>query len=632
MGKSGPLQFYAPVIGVVMFLTFATPSSAQLCGSGTGVCVLTWQNDAYRTGDNLQETTLTYNSLNKNTFGQLCSLQLDGQVYGQPLVVTNVTINGTTYPSVIYVVTENDSIYAINGTPQPSGNTCQIIPGLGPVSLLNGNFQGQPTMSAVDCHNIGNMQNCPTIAPIVGVVGTPVIHIDTTSNTGTLYVVAEMQSGSPPNVIFYHFLHALDITTLAEGVGNEQAGAPIWICHGGCRKYTSSSAFSQTHIQRPGLLFANCGSGCGNYVYVAFSMMDDSGYPFPNGAIWGYKAADLTTGAFYFQTSDGHGEQASNGGGIWQGGSAPAFGTDSSGSSWIYLNTANGTWDGSSNWGDSLLKLNPNGLTVASNGFFTAADQYYRSAHNIQGCEGDEDFGSGGVMLIPDSEVSNYPYLTVSGEKEGYIWFLDRTTPGGHITTCDSTCSCTATETHVVQKYDTQQTYGFHNNLAYWETTSSNVLNNYIYGMTFGGGPLVQYTLCVAPSTPPPTTVVCGSLSATDGSGNPIDMKTAYGSTPTISATAPETATDAIVWVLVKPDGNLPAGTTHGILYAFDAMSMRELYDSNVCASDNISPATKFSVPTVANKYVYLGTEQAVNGTNTGLGMFYIFGTRTTCS
>jgi hypothetical protein len=70
------------------------------------------------------------------------------------------------------------------------------------------------------------------------------------------------------------------------------------------------------------------------------------------------------------------------------------------------------------------------------------------------------------------------------------------------------------------------------------------------------------------------------------------------------------------------------------ILYAFDAISMRELYDSNMCPSDSISPATKFSVPTVANKYVYLGTEQTINNTSTGAGMFYIFGTlsRTTCS
>jgi hypothetical protein len=54
--------------------------------SGTG-CV-------YRTGQNLQETTVTYSNLTKDTFGQFCNYALDGQVYGQPLVVTGVPWNG----------------------------------------------------------------------------------------------------------------------------------------------------------------------------------------------------------------------------------------------------------------------------------------------------------------------------------------------------------------------------------------------------------------------------------------------------------------------------------------------------------------------------------------------------------
>src|SRR5271154_7643300 len=87
-------------------------SSAQtLCGAG--VCVLTWQDDTYRTGQNLNESTLTYDAINENTFGQLCSVQLDGQVYAQPLVVTDVTIGGVEYDRVAYVVTENDTLYAI---------------------------------------------------------------------------------------------------------------------------------------------------------------------------------------------------------------------------------------------------------------------------------------------------------------------------------------------------------------------------------------------------------------------------------------------------------------------------------------------------------------------------------------
>jgi hypothetical protein len=161
------------------------------------------------------------------------------------------------------------------------------------------------------------------------------------------------------------------------------------------------------------LLFANCGSACGNgnlnYVYVAFSMMDGVGYPYPNGAIIAYDSATLSPSTlFYFQASDGHDEQDSNGGGIWQGGAALAFGSaDSSGKNCICVATANGTFDlntGGTNAGDSLLKLDPDHLVLTANssGYFTPSDQFYRSD---QSCSpgGDVDFGPGGPMLIPDN-------------------------------------------------------------------------------------------------------------------------------------------------------------------------------------------------------------------------------------
>ncbi len=94
-------------------------------------------------------------------------------------------------------------------------------------------------------------------------------------------------------------------------------------------------------------------------------MIDGFGYPYPNGAIFGYNTANLGAAPLYFQTSLGA-DPNSNGGGIWQGGAAPAYGRDSTGANYIYLKTANGTYDGTSNWGDSFLKLLPTTLTVPS--------------------------------------------------------------------------------------------------------------------------------------------------------------------------------------------------------------------------------------------------------------------------
>ena len=162
----GPSRFFVPAVLAVVFFAAASARSSNptLCPTGT-VCVTTWQNDTYRTGDNLSESAITPSSIQTDNFGQRCAAQLDGQVYAQPLVVTKVTILGTTYDNVVYVVTENDSVYAINGTPPAQGGGCQVL--LGPVSLLLHNFANQP-MSAAACGNIGG-KDCLAIKPIVGI-------------------------------------------------------------------------------------------------------------------------------------------------------------------------------------------------------------------------------------------------------------------------------------------------------------------------------------------------------------------------------------------------------------------------------------------------------------------------------
>lgn len=277
------------VLSMLCLSAVTTPVAAftqNLCQT-SHVCVTTWQQDtgtgistgySYRTGQNLSESVITSSNITTDSFGQLCSQALDGQVYAQPLVVTDVVFTGQTQAkTVVYVVTQNDSVYAIDGT------NCAV---LGHANLLLNNFSGQPTMSAVACGNVGS-GTCGTISPTVGALGTPVISISADSTAGTLYVVAEMQSVSSGVFAFYHFLHVLDITTLNEGTGNENFGAPIQICSNSnlCGSYTTASKFSEAHIQRPGLLYVPSSlNGLGHdMVYVAFSMMDGTSPPdFPN--------------------------------------------------------------------------------------------------------------------------------------------------------------------------------------------------------------------------------------------------------------------------------------------------------------------------------------------------------------
>jgi hypothetical protein len=104
-------------VSVALFLVIATvlPSAQTLCAPNT-VCVTTWHNDNYRTGDNLNEATLTYSTVSKDNFGQRCFAALDGQVYAQPLVVPKVTIGSIKYNYVVYVVTQNDTFRETWGT------------------------------------------------------------------------------------------------------------------------------------------------------------------------------------------------------------------------------------------------------------------------------------------------------------------------------------------------------------------------------------------------------------------------------------------------------------------------------------------------------------------------------------
>ena len=129
------------------------------------VSVLTQHNDTERTGANLNETILNTANVNVNGFGKLFTNGVDGQVYAQPLYVSNVSIGGGTH-NVVYVATENNSVYAFDA--DSAG-----------VTYWHKNF-GTPFSPS-----------CSDLTPVVGITGTPVIDL----STNTLYVDAKLASG-----------------------------------------------------------------------------------------------------------------------------------------------------------------------------------------------------------------------------------------------------------------------------------------------------------------------------------------------------------------------------------------------------------------------------------------------------
>jgi hypothetical protein len=362
--------------------------------------------------------------------------------------------------------------------------------------------------------------------------------------------------------------------------------------------------------------------------------MMDGNAPLPNGSILGYDVATFsqynppgTSLPLYFPITPD--PPNSNGGGVWQDGGGLAYGPDDNGTNALYFNTANGAYDGTANFGDSFMKLTT-GLSFSAS--FTPGDQAYRSCLSPYN---DQDFGSGAPILTPSN--SKWPSIAVSAEKEGYIWVMDRLSPGGYnsLNTCPSNCanSCTLAQ-QGNSNLDTLSIGGLvQNTPAYWFGNTNN--NEYIFlaDARANAGVLGRFELYppsyACPGGSPP---LCNQTGVPATGPNGAAIKFSYGTTPSVSAVS-STATDSIVWAINKADGGkAKQGTDPGTLYAFDALTMSQLYSSsNSCSGDAIGPATKYSVPTIANGFVYVAGAGIDSLGNAGLGTLYIFGLNRTC-
>ena len=346
--------------------------------------VFTYHNDNARTGQNLNEKTLTWANVNQAQFGMKFSYPLDGIAYASPLYVPNVLISGQGVHNIVYVATEHDSVYAFDAdglSPNPLWHVSLIPP-------------GETTVPAADTGEIGD------IAPVIGITGTPVID----PNTGTLYVVAKTKVTN--NTTYVQRLHALDITTGAEKFGGPVAIQPSVPGIGDGNDGKGNVPFNALREnQRPALLLSN------GVVYIGFASHGDNG-PY-HGWVLGYDATTLQPVMAYNNTPNG-GE-----GGIWQSGGGLA--ADSAGN--IYFVAGNGTFDantpGGVDYGESVEKISPGGLALD---FFTPHDQVTLSA-------GDLDLGSGAALLLPDQSGA-HPHLLVTAGKNGTIYLIDRDNMG----------------------------------------------------------------------------------------------------------------------------------------------------------------------------------------------------------
>jgi len=392
---------------------------------------------------------------------------------------------------------------------------------------------------------------CADIVPVVGITGSPVI--DATTNT--LYVVSKSQENG--NAV--QRLHALDVTT-----GNEKFNGPVVITATVAGTGNGSAGGQLTfdsmwENQRPGLLLLN------GVVYIGFAAHGDNG-PW-HGWIFGYKASTLAQTGVFNASPNGVGS------GFWMSGAGLAadqlnpstlpFGR-------MFVPTGNGDYTATSpynntmDYGDSILRLD------LTNGVPTIQDEFTPS--NQATLDGsDDDVGSGGLMVVPTQTTGSYPNLLVQTGKAGTTVLLNRENLGGYNST-----------DNVVQETSAIARFGNYTTPAYWDG------NLYYAGQNnpLGAFPLTN-----------------GQL-ATTGTSSSSETYAWPGPSPSISANG---TTQGIVWTI---DASEYSTSGPAVLAAHNASNVATtLYSSNTNLSrDNPGPAVKFTVPTIVNGKVYIGT------------------------
>ena len=381
---------------------WATPSLSFITLASNPVstltAVLTYHNDNTRWGVNSNETILTPANVNTNSFGKLLSVTLDGFVYAQPLIMTNVNITGQGTHDVVYIATEHNSVYALDADNNTGANSSP---------LWKTSFLG-PGVTTVPSGDVGTSD----ITPEIGMTSTPVI--DPVS--GTIYLeVKTLEGGST----YVHRLHALDITT---GLERSNFNSPVVIS---CTNYPGNGGGDNDggnppHVlwnplrehSRPALTLLN------GMVYLSFASHGDNA-PY-HGWLFGYNATNLALAPGVFNSTPNGSE-----GGFWDGGGGLTVDAQAN----IYFQTGNGTFDGGTtlsaagDYSMSLLKLSTtNGITLVD---------YFAPSNAVALSDSDQDLGSAAPIILPDSVGSAaHPHLVVGGGKTAAIYLVDRDNMG----------------------------------------------------------------------------------------------------------------------------------------------------------------------------------------------------------
>jgi len=503
---------------LTIFLT-AAALSAQ-------VSVLMNRYDPATTGSNPHETILTPANVNAASFGKLYSYYVDGAVFAQPLY-----LHGTR--NVLYVATANDKVYAFDadkpGPPIWMRDLTDEAKGVTPVpvtDITNNN----------DLNVVGN----------VGIIGTPVID----QAAGAMFLIARTRE----NGKHVQRLHKMALSDghdlLPPVVIDASVTSTAKDAVNGMLRFDPKGA-----NQRPGLVLVK-----GNVVIAWASHEDIRPY---HGWVMSYDAATLKQTGVLCVSPNG------TEGGIWQSGRGPAVDADGA----IYFETGNGSVDGKTEWGTSLIKLgiHPDGLKV---------DDYW-TPHDFEALnQRDADLGSTGPMLAPGTN------FLIAGSKKGILYVFDKRNLG----------KLTPEDSGALQML-TNNGGRLLAGPAWWDGPNGAVLYvwteaDFLKAYRWTGQRLED------------TPMAKGNAGSKGSPGGAL----------TVSSDGKKAGT-GIVWGTLTVSKSADHGNAAGVLRAYNAETLQELWHSEQQAKrDRLGTLVKFVPPTVVNGRVYVPNyDNAVN-------------------
>ncbi len=595
---------------------------ALLCGAHARAAteVLTHSYDNYRTGANLSESTLNTSNVVPETFGRLFSYRVDGPVFSQPLIATQVQMPDQVLRDVVYLTTANNSVYAFDT--ESDGKSL----------LWRRTLAESPDGRA---------------AIVSGILSTPVID----RATNSIYVVSGLMDGTQGKFV----LHALDL-----GNGSERHVGPV-VIEGSVEIDSTIVPFQPTRtrigVQRAALAIAQ------GKLIVAF------GGDFFEGWVFSFDKANLQAPPRAFCTTCvSHVSAISKinyldsacillgpGGGIWQSGRGPVI--DAQGTIYFFTgnkqhvikdgcrispsvnacsscvnpegctckgNRSSGACRGhdacSANHAQDDRKFDTNEALIALTPTLELAGWFRPDNWDASGINGleynDLDLGGSGPLLIPGTS------RLIGGGKQGVMYLLD-VAPGS--APCESSLKEACIGPNPVQSFQVApiplrpNEYYRHilGGPVLWPRPveqggarvflwrENDTLRSFVFSDRFEG--------CDTENPAPTTSHNCPAAARSedfiDHHPGGILALSAYGSdSPT-----------AIVWASKNQSMSGPAK-----LMAFKALpepssptQLTKLWDSSFCEGDALDAGSEFVPPTIANGKVYLAT---------GAGKVEVFG------